>query len=83
MITTQEISMSFGGRVLFDHLNVTFIDGERYGLTGPNGAGKSTFMKILSREIEPTNGSVSVRGRLGVLEQDPSTCGKSGTHRLA
>ncbi|MCK6533700.1 MAG: ATP-binding cassette domain-containing protein [Polyangiaceae bacterium] len=73
MITTQEISMSFGGRVLFDHVNVTFNDGERYGLTGPNGAGKSTFMKILSHEVEPTNGSVSVRGRLGVLEQDHST----------
>ncbi|MBK7581573.1 MAG: ABC-F family ATP-binding cassette domain-containing protein [Myxococcales bacterium] len=70
MITVNDISMSFGGRVLFDHVNVTFNDGERYGLTGPNGAGKSTFMKILSSELEPGTGSVSCRGRLGVLEQD-------------
>ncbi|MBE7485024.1 MAG: ABC-F family ATP-binding cassette domain-containing protein [Polyangiaceae bacterium] len=73
MITAHEISMSFGERVLFDRVNVTFNDGERYGLTGPNGAGKSTFMKILSKELEPVNGSVSIRGRLGVLEQDHST----------
>jgi ATPase subunit of ABC transporter with duplicated ATPase domains len=72
MITAHEISMSFGGRVLFDHVNVTFNDGERYGLTGPNGAGKSTFMKILAKELEPVNGNVSIRGRLGILEQDHS-----------
>ncbi len=73
MITAHDVSMGFGGRVLFDHVNVTFNDGERYGLTGPNGAGKSTFMGILAGGVEPTSGNVSVRGRLGVLEQDHSS----------
>ncbi len=70
MLTTNDISMSFGGKVLFDHVSVTFNDGERYGLTGPNGAGKTTFMHILAGELEPGSGHVSHRGRLGVLEQN-------------
>lgn len=70
MITVNGISMSFGERVLFDDVNVTFNDGDRYGLTGPNGAGKSTFMKILSGHEEQVTGHVSARGRLGILEQD-------------
>jgi ATPase subunit of ABC transporter with duplicated ATPase domains len=72
MLTANDISMNFGGRILFDHVTVTFNSGERYGLTGPNGAGKSTFMKILAEEIEPVAGSVSLKGRLGVLKQDHS-----------
>src|ERR1044071_2596887 len=72
MITATDISMNYGPKVLFDHVNVTFNDGERYGLTGPNGAGKSTFMKILSKELEPLGGQVTARGRLGVLKQDHS-----------
>src|SRR5258708_12485165 len=70
MLTVNDVSMNYGGRVLFDHVSVTFNSGERYGLTGPNGAGKSTFMKIMSGEIEPTSGSIQHRGRLGVLRQD-------------
>jgi ATPase subunit of ABC transporter with duplicated ATPase domains len=72
MLTASGISMNFGTKVLFENVEVTFNDGERYGLTGPNGSGKSTFMKILSRELEPLGGQVSVRGRLGVLKQDHS-----------
>ncbi len=72
MITANDVTMNFGQQVLFDHVNVTFNSGERYGLTGPNGSGKSTFMKILAGEIEPISGSVSARGRLGVLKQDHS-----------
>lgn len=64
--------MNFGGKILFDHVNVTFNNGERYGLTGPNGAGKSTFMKVLSQELEPTSGHVRTSGRLGILKQDHS-----------
>lgn len=70
MLSTNEISMSFGGRVLFDSVSVTFNDGQRYGLTGPNGAGKTTFMRILAKQQEAGSGTVSCRGRLGFLEQD-------------
>ena len=72
MITAHDVTMNFGQQVLFDHVNVTFNSGERYGLAGPNGSGKSTFMRILSGEIEPISGSVTCRGRLGVLKQDHS-----------
>lgn len=72
MLTVSGISMNFGTKVLFDNVEVTFNDGERYGLTGPNGAGKSTFMKILSKELEPLGGQITARGRLGVLKQDHS-----------
>src|SRR5690606_23459600 len=72
MLTATDVSMNFGTKVLFENVNVTFNDGERYGLTGPNGSGKSTFMKILSKELDPMAGSVSHRGRLGVLKQDHS-----------
>ncbi|HVW26803.1 MAG TPA: ABC-F family ATP-binding cassette domain-containing protein [Polyangiaceae bacterium] len=70
MITVSDVSMNFGSKILFDHVNVTFNAGDRYGLTGPNGSGKTTFMKIMSGEIEPVSGSVQHRGRLGVLKQD-------------
>ncbi len=72
MLSTQDISMNFGEKVLFEHVTVTFNPGERYGLTGPNGCGKSTFMKILSSELEPMSGRVTTQGRLGVLRQDHS-----------
>ena len=58
MITVSDLSMSFGDRVLFQNVNVTFVSGERYGLTGPNGAGKSTFMKIVAGDVEPMSGQV-------------------------
>lgn len=72
MLTATGISMNFGTKVLFENVDVTFNDGERYGLTGPNGSGKSTFMKILAGELEPMGGQVNARGRLGVLKQDHS-----------
>src|SRR5262249_25966371 len=71
MIIVNEVTKSFGTRLLFDNVSVKFTPGNRYGLTGPNGAGKSTFMKILSGEVEPTNrGSISRPKRVGVLKQD-------------
>jgi len=72
MISTNNISLQFGGRTLFQHVDITFARGNCYGLIGANGAGKSTFLKILSGEIEPTKGDVFMTPgeRLSVLEQD-------------
>lgn len=72
MISVQNVTLSFGKRVLFDEVNLNFIKGNCYGVIGANGAGKSTFVKILSGEIEPNKGSVSITPgeRLSVLKQD-------------
>ncbi|QSX34942.1 ABC-F family ATPase [Shewanella avicenniae] len=72
MITTANITMQFGAKPLFENISVKFGDGNRYGLIGANGSGKSTFMKILSGELEPSSGNVSVDAneRLGKLNQD-------------
>ncbi|MDD4375909.1 MAG: ATP-binding cassette domain-containing protein [Clostridia bacterium] len=72
MIATNNVTLRFGKRVLFEDVNVKFTPGNCYGLIGANGAGKSTFLKILSGEIEPTNGEVqkSVGARLSVLKQN-------------
>lgn len=72
MISVQNVTLSFGKRVLFDEVNLNFIKGNCYGVIGANGAGKSTFLKILSGEIEPNKGSVSITPgeRLSVLKQD-------------
>ncbi|OZI06936.1 ABC-F family ATPase [Siphonobacter sp. BAB-5385] len=60
MLSVSNISLRFGKRVLFEDVNLKFVPGNVYGLIGANGAGKSTFVKILSGEIEPTTGSVSL-----------------------
>ena len=60
MISVSNVSLQYGKRVLFDEVNVKFTPGNCYGLIGANGAGKSTFMKILSGEIDPTKGQVSI-----------------------
>lgn len=72
MLTVTGVSLQFGSRVLFEDVNLKFTKGNCYGLIGANGAGKSTFLKILSGEIEPSKGEVSVgRGeRISVLGQD-------------
>ncbi len=70
MITVSEVTMRFGTKVLFENVNVSFNQGERYGLTGPNGCGKSTFMKILSADLEAVSGRVFRPKRLGILQQD-------------
>src|SRR5271167_5078055 len=70
MLTVNNISMRFGPRVLFENVTCTFMAGRRYAVTGPNGAGKSTFMKILTGELEPTNGSITRPKKMGVLRQD-------------
>lgn len=70
MITLNRVSKSFGSRILFDDVTITFSDGNRYGLTGPNGAGKSTLLKIIMGLEEPTAGSVSLPDRVGILRQN-------------
>ncbi len=70
MISVNNVSMRYGGRILFEDVATTFQTGRRYAITGPNGAGKSTLMKILTGELEPTKGSVTRPPKLGILRQD-------------
>jgi len=72
MLTVSNLSVQFGKRVLFDDVNTKFGQGNCYGIIGANGAGKSTFLKILSGEIDPTSGHVSLEKgkRMSVLTQD-------------
>jgi ATPase subunit of ABC transporter with duplicated ATPase domains len=62
--------MRYGSKTLFEDVTTTFSAGRRYGLTGPNGAGKSTFMKLLTGELDPQQGTVVRPAKLGVLRQD-------------
>jgi ATPase subunit of ABC transporter with duplicated ATPase domains len=72
MIRVNNVTLSFGKRVLFDEVNLTFSKGNCYGVIGANGAGKSTFLKILSGEIEPSKGSIEIAPgqRMAVLNQN-------------
>ena len=72
MISANNISLRFGKKALFEDVNIAFTPGNCYGLIGANGAGKSTFLKILSGELEPTSGDVTMDPgeRLSVLQQD-------------
>jgi len=60
MITVSDLGLQFGKRVLFDDVNIKFTNGNCYGVIGANGAGKSTFLKILSGELDPNQGAVSI-----------------------
>ena len=72
MISTSHLTFRVGKKALFEDVNIKFTEGNCYGLIGANGAGKSTFLKILSGQLEPTNGEVAItKGqRLSFLEQD-------------
>ena len=72
MISTSNLSVQFGGRKLFDEVDIKFTEGNCYGIIGPNGAGKSTFLKVLTGEMESTSGQVIIdKGkRLSFLKQD-------------
>ncbi|TND09299.1 MAG: ABC transporter ATPase [Bacteroidetes bacterium] len=72
MITVTNLTLQYGKRVLFDEVNLKFTPGNCYGVIGANGAGKSTFLKILSGEIDPTKGQVSISAgqRMSVLSQN-------------
>lgn len=72
MISTANITLQYGKRVLFDNVNISFTPGNCYGVIGANGSGKSSFMKILSGEIEPNSGAVVIPPgvRLSFLKQN-------------
>lgn len=72
MINVSNVSLQFPDRKLFDEVNITFTPGNCYGVIGANGAGKSTFLKILSGDVTPTTGNVSMdpEERLAVLSQN-------------
>ena len=72
MISTSNITLRVGKKALFEDVNIKFTEGNCYGLIGANGAGKSTFLKILSGQLEPTNGEVIITPgqRLSFLQQD-------------
>ncbi len=72
MLSVSNLSVQFGKRVLFDEVNVSFTQGNCYGVIGANGAGKSTFLKIISGQIDPTSGRVHLEPgkRMSILEQN-------------
>jgi ATPase subunit of ABC transporter with duplicated ATPase domains len=72
MITTENLSHHYGSNKLFEDVNIKFVPGNCYALIGANGAGKSTFLKILSGEVQPSSGSVSIspNERLAILKQN-------------
>ena len=72
MITVSNVAVQFGKRVLYNDVNLKFTNGNIYGIIGANGAGKSTFLKVISDELDPTKGSVTLGPgeRLSVLSQD-------------
>ncbi|MGN0715515.1 MAG: ABC-F family ATP-binding cassette domain-containing protein, partial [Anaerovoracaceae bacterium] len=72
MITVTNVSLNFSGQTLFKDVDLKFTPGNCYGIIGANGAGKSTFLRILSGDLEPTTGNVSIKPgiRMSVLKQD-------------
>ena len=72
MLTVNNVSMNFSGQPLFKNVDLKFTPGSCYGIIGANGAGKSTFLRILSGDLEPTTGDVSLKPgvRMSVLKQD-------------
>lgn len=72
MITVNDVSLNFSGQTLFKHVDLKFVPGNCYGIIGANGAGKSTFLRILTGELDSTNGSVTIdpTKRVSVLKQN-------------
>ena len=70
MINVSNVTLQFGSRVLFKDVNLSFSKGNCYGIIGANGAGKSTFLKILTGELEPNKGEVTITPgeRMSVLK---------------
>ncbi|CAM3263347.1 ATP-binding cassette domain-containing protein [Streptobacillus felis] len=72
MITTSNLTVQFGGRKLFEDVNIKFTEGNCYGIIGANGAGKSTFLKVLTGEVDSTNGEIIIdkNKRISFLKQN-------------
>ena len=72
MLTVSDVSIAFPGQTLFQNVDLKFTDGNCYGIIGANGAGKSTFLRLLSGQLEPSSGTVSMPAdtRMSVLKQD-------------
>ena len=72
MISANNVTYRVGKKALFEDVNIKFTEGNCYGLIGANGAGKSTFLKVISGELDPTKGSITLGPgeRLSVLSQD-------------
>ena len=72
MLTVSDVSIAFPGQTLFKNVDLKFTDGNCYGIIGANGAGKSTFLRLLSGQLEPSSGTVSMPAdtRMSVLKQD-------------
>ena len=72
MIAANNVTLRIGKKALFEDVNIKFTEGNCYGLIGANGAGKSTFLKILSGQLETTNGDITITPgqRLSFLQQD-------------
>jgi len=72
LITVTDVSLNFSGRLLYDEVNLKFTPGNCYGIIGANGAGKSTFLKLLSGQLEPTTGTISIgtNERISSLNQN-------------
>ena len=60
MITVNNLDVQFGKRILFQDVNMKFTPGNCYGIIGANGAGKSTFLRVISKQLDPTRGTVSL-----------------------
>ncbi|WP_108624327.1 ABC-F family ATP-binding cassette domain-containing protein [Candidatus Similichlamydia epinepheli] len=69
-VVLENISMQFGGQILFEDVNLSFVPGNRYALTGPNGSGKSTLLKIIMKREKPVTGTISCPERIGMLYQN-------------
>lgn len=69
-VVLSKISKSFGSRILFEGVTISFQPGRRYALTGPNGSGKTTLFKIITGDEAPTTGEITVPERVGILRQN-------------
>ena len=78
MITVSNVSLTFGGQKLFSGADLKFMPGNCYGVIGANGAGKSTFLRILSGELEPTTGTVTIPAG----QRDRKSTRLNSSHRL-